>query len=289
MKKFLSVFCAIAMMATLIVPSYAADATFSVTDAVADENGLATIVVSVDLVDMYSMEYVITYAAGLKIAAKPERIGFDDYTDFVMTPGGNITKNPYKVMWDSMENITYADDAFQITFDTTGLEAGEYEVEFDCLAMNDVDESADVITATITVPAAEKPFAPEDAAEISDAFGKSYAYIRETKIDGVSSYDLCTIAALKGIGGFASAKFEFALAEDNAFVGNKIVEAWKAIEINGEAVDVAQLGEGFEYMVFDSVNINADADSAVWFRITAVDANGNTVYGAWQKIDTLAA
>lgn len=286
MKKFLSVFCAIAMMATLIVPSYAAAGdVFSATDVVA-ENGQATIVVSADLVDRYSMEFLLSYdKTKLTIAEKPVQLGFED---FDMTPGGKIDNSPYKVIFDGMENITASGDAFAITFNTPA-EAGVYEVEIDCIAFNDDEEDAEVITATITVEEEVKPFAPEDAAEISDAFGKSYAYVRETKVDGVASYDLYTIAALKGIGGFASAKFEFALAEDNAFDGNDIVEAWKSIQINEEEVDVAQLGDGFEYMVYDCVNIEADADSAVWFRITAEDADGNTVYGVWQKIETLAA
>lgn len=293
MKKFLSVFCAIAMMATLIVPSYAAGtASFSVADAVAVD-GQATITVSADLVDMYSMEYVIKYDSALTIAEKPSQV---DFEDFDMTPGNKITANPYKVIFDTMDPMTVSGDAFAITFNAPEA-AGSYPISIECTAFNDDDEVVTTINANVIVEAAAEPFAPADADEISADFGSAYAYIRENKYEGATSYELCVISALKNISGFANAKFEFIVAPADAVMGDEfevkagkeIVEAYKAFEFNGDFVDVAQLGDGFEYMVYDSMAFDAaNADNVVWFRVVGETANG-TVYGAWQSVASLAA
>lgn len=288
MKKFLSVFCAIAMMATLVVPSYAADYFSANADktTLTQGTGVQNVAITYSIAEVNSFGFEADYN-GTNGVTLPEGVSFvsleKDATGSIGS-GGTVTIGT-RYMCDFANNADYMGTAngaiFTITYAIDTTNAGTYNIPVDFVLFGEEEDIEESITTAIVVEeAAQEPVVSAD-------FGSEYAYVREHKYDDAVSYELCLVSALKNLEGYSAVGFEVKVG-DTTKVG-EVTTAYRTFRFNGQTIDIAQLGDGFEFLYYDSFVFGAEnADNAVEFRAYGIDADGNTVYGAWKTIDALA-
>lgn len=290
MKKFLSVFCAIAMMATLVVPSYAADYFSAKADktTLTQGTGVQNVAITYSIAEVRSYGFEADYN-GTNGVNLPEGVSFvsieKDTTGSIGSFGAVTVGTRY--LCDFSNNPEdYMDtangDIFTITYAIDTTNAGTYEIPIHFDLFLDADVAEDLVTKIVVEEAAQEPVVSAD-------FGSEYAYVREHKYADAVSYELCLVSALKNLDGYSAVGFEVKVGDAEVKVGDEITTAYRTFRFNGQTIDIAQLGDGFEFLYYDSFVFGAEnADNAVEFRAYGIDGDGNTVYGAWKTIDALA-
>lgn len=152
MKKMISLFCVIAMLAAFLIPVSAAGFTIAAGDASvkAGEDAVVEVTVSGNP-GVAGVLLSISYDSALTLKKVEQGSAFSTMT---YTAGGNLAQNPYKVLWDGQDEDTTNGTALKLTF--TASKAGDYTVQLSAASgsiynSSFADVAAEFVAGTIHV------------------------------------------------------------------------------------------------------------------------------------------
>ncbi len=215
-----------------------------------------------------------------KFALVPTMASGATYVDDLVGANATVTSSDTDVLTVSTVKSTNPEGAYGDALRTkdlviTPVAAGEANITI--TAVRDGVTYTEVIPIKVT----------HDVAN----FGTHYAYIRETKDEEKTIYNLALIAGIDDVQAteYAQVGFQYQLGDGDliTLAGKTKVYSQITAGTNNASITAGELGA--TYLFFDEYEFESGyADTPVKFRAYATLKDGTTVYGGWFTIDSVA-